>query len=90
MALHAISYDLSKPGRNYDSLFEAIKTLGAWCHALESTWVVNTTLSAGQVRDRLIKVIDSNDHLLVTELTGSWASFNLSSEQVDWLHNKAA
>lgn len=83
--LHAISYDLSKPGRNYDDLYRTIKSLGGWCHALESTWIASTTLTAKEVRDRLRSVIDGDDHLLVTEMTGDWASYNLSSEQVQWL-----
>jgi hypothetical protein len=89
MAIHAISYDLSKPGRNYDALFSSIKALGGWCHVLESTWIVRTDLSAAQVRDSLSPAIDSNDHLLVTEMTGNWAAWNIGTEQASWLKKAA-
>ena len=85
MAMHAISYDLSKPSRNYDDLYKAIKALGSWCHALESYWIVRTSLTPVQVRDRLKSVMDSDDSLLVTELTGTWASWNVGNNQTDWL-----
>jgi hypothetical protein len=85
MALHAISYDLSKPDRDYDRLFKAIKSLGSWCHPLKSMWVVKTNLTVGQIRDRLKSVVDSDDHLLVTEMTGAWASYNVEAVVTDWL-----
>ena len=85
MALHAISYDLSKPERDYEKLFKAIKALGNWCHALESLWIVNTSLTVVEVRDKLKAAIDANDSLLVTELTGNWASYNVGTTQTTWL-----
>ncbi|ABL84151.1 hypothetical protein Noca_4656 [Nocardioides sp. JS614] len=83
--LHTVSYDLSKPGHNYDDLYAATKSLGGWCHALESLWIASTDLTAVQVRDRLKAVIDDNDSLLVTQMSGTWASYNVGSSQTDWL-----
>ena len=86
MAQYAISYDLRKPGRNYDNLIKAIKDLsGGWCHALESLWVVTSNLSAVQIRDRLLPHIDANDGLLITGLTGVAAWYGLGQEQSNWL-----
>lgn len=86
MSLQSINYDLVKPGRNYDSLIRAIKDLsGSWCHPVESSWIVSTSLTSKQVRDRLVPHIDSNDKLLVAELTGVAAWHNLDPKVAEWL-----
>lgn len=87
MGKRLISYDLSKPGRDYERLFEAIKGLGTWWHCLESVWIVKTDLSCAQVRDYLVKHIDSNDKLAVFGLDGSWATQGLEQNCNDWLRN---
>ena len=38
-----------------------------------------------EIRDALIKVIDSNDHLLVVAMTGDWASYGITKPVTDWL-----
>ena len=76
MSSKVIEYDLRSPGRNYDALYEAIKSYGTWAHLTESTWFVKTEKTCVQFRDRLLDVIDSNDRLFVGELTGvaAWNS----------------
>lgn len=74
-----IGYDLNKKGQDYDDLIEKIKSLGAWWHHLDSTWIVKTSHSASSVRDVLGSLIDSNDELLVINITGdsaAWKGFN--------------
>ncbi|WP_413806322.1 hypothetical protein [Streptomyces sp. OE57] len=80
-----IGYDLNRPGQDYGSLQEAIKTLGTWWHHLDSTWIVATSKTTIQVRDGLKKHIDVNDELLVVELTGvgAWCGFPASGSE--WL-----
>lgn len=86
MASYVISYDLNRPGQNYNELFEEIKALGTWWHCLDSTWIVKSNLTAAQVRDRLVKKIDTNDRLIVAALTGEAAWTTSFSEQCqDWL-----
>jgi hypothetical protein len=59
-----IGYDLLKPGQDYESLFEAIKSVGSsWWHCLDSTWIVITNRTAMQVRDHLRPHMDANDRL---------------------------
>lgn len=88
MPAQMISYDLAKPGQDYSDLHEAIKGLGpAWWHHLDSTWIVRTSRSASKVRDALKPYLDSNDKLLVTTLSGAWASSNLPSKANKWLKN---
>ena len=86
MPMHGVNYDLRKPGRAYGPLIEAIKSLGAWAHVAESSWIVSTDLTDAEIRDALLPHIDVNDVLIVTALTGSWASYGLNEELVGWLN----
>ena len=84
MKVYQVSYDLRKQ-RNYDALYERIKSYGSWCHALESSWVIVTTQSASQIRDYLKGAMDQDDGLLVTRLQGEAAWYGLDGERSNWL-----
>lgn len=90
MTVQMISYDLRKPGRNYDELYNAIKAIGTWWHCLESVWLVKTNSSSGDVRTHLQQFIDANDDLVVFGLNGNWATYGLSDECNNWLRNNLA
>ena len=79
-----ITYDLCSPGRNYDDLYEKIKSYGTWAHICESTWIISTTDSCSDIRDNLKSVIDSNDRLFVAALTGGAAWSNVLCKST-WL-----
>uniref|UniRef100_UPI003FD8692B hypothetical protein n=1 Tax=Desulfovibrio sp. TaxID=885 RepID=UPI003FD8692B len=49
---YLISYDLNAPGKNYDQLYDAIKSLGGWWHHLDSTWIVTHAGPATAIRDK--------------------------------------
>lgn len=85
MTAKLIAYDLISPGKDYSTLHEAIKTLGAWWHCLDSTWIVVTSATTSSVRDVLKIYIDANDKLAVFDLGGSWATANLPQECNEWL-----
>ena len=53
--IFSISYDLCKPGRNYDGIYEAIKSASAWAHPMDSLWFISTAESVQQWSDRLVK-----------------------------------
>jgi hypothetical protein len=76
MTVKAVSYDLTKPGRNYQSLWDR---LGQWkaVRVLESFWLIDTASSAEAVRNDLRKHIDANDGLFVAALSGETAWHNL-------------
>lgn len=74
-----IGYDLNKAGQDYTGLIDKIeKTFNIWWHHLDSTWIVKTDLTCVQIRDILAPFVDSNDELLVVELSGvgAWHGFN--------------
>lgn len=81
-----IGYDLNKAGQDYDKLIKRIKDYGTWWHHLDSTWLIRTEQSTTEVRDVLRPLIDSNDELLVVDVTGgpaSWYGFKESGSK--WL-----
>jgi hypothetical protein len=84
MACYIISYDLRKPGRNYDSLYAAIKSYGTWAHINESVWAVVTAEKAVQVRDKLLTHIDTNDRLFVIK-SGTEAAWRNPICKNQWL-----
>ena len=85
MSAKTITYDPQAPGRDYTTLFDAIKAFGAWCHIAESVWIVVTEASVVEIRDALLKVVDGNDLLVVLELSGTWACANVLDTQAAWL-----
>lgn len=78
MATYLVSYDLVKPGKNYDDLITALKTYPNWWHHLGSTWCIVSPNTAAQIRDHLSQHIDQNDRLLVVRSAGegAWQGFN--------------
>ena len=72
VAIKVISYDLKKPGRNYDDLYKAIKALGSYRHPMDSVWFVDTSLTTSEVYGKLKAYVDSNDLVLVH----SWPAYS--------------
>lgn len=68
-SIYIISYDLKNPGRDYSSLYDAIKKYD-WQHPLESTWLVKTEDSADNISQTLRSdgKMDESDLLFVCRL----------------------
>ncbi|MDE0260182.1 MAG: hypothetical protein OXR82_17575 [Gammaproteobacteria bacterium] len=81
---YVISYDLTAPRQDYESLWAELRRLGAK-PVLKSQWCVrrsNTT--AASLRDHIGRFMDSDDRLLVTCLDNkSWASRRLINKISD-------
>lgn len=86
MSTYLITYDLNKH-KDYPALYEAIMAISKiYCHPLDSTWFVVTDLNAIQIRDRLIRVIDNDDDLIVASMGTSDAGWQLHNKEVaKWL-----
>lgn len=87
MKVYQISYDLRKQ-RNYNVLYERIRSYKTFCHDLESSWVIVTDQSAAQIRDYLAQAMDTDDGLLVARLQGESAWQGLGDELSQWLKNQ--
>ena len=84
-----IGYDLKRPGQKYDELIEYLESHGTWWHDLDSTWLVKTPLTALQMLNEVKRHVDSNDKVLVLNVTGDvWATIGMSDEGNDWLQEQ--
>jgi hypothetical protein len=88
MATFMIGYDIHPSrGESYDALIDGIKSIGAWWHHLDSTWLVISQLSAVQIRDKLWGLMPyKDDQLLVINVSGdeaAWQGFDESGGK--WL-----
>lgn len=77
-----ISYDLNTPGQKYDQVGEAIKKLGSWAKVQKSFWYVNTSISRQEALRRVWAVMDSNDSLIVVDVTNKDAVWHNVSPEV--------
>ena len=87
MASYIITYDLSKPGRNYTGLYDKFKAIsGTWAHIAESSWfVAGDNLESEKIVDTLSPAIDNNDKLFVGKMDGKGAWTGLTDKQTAWL-----
>ena len=81
----SISYDLTNPNRDYDSVIETIKTSTYWAHPLKSLWLVDTQESTSAWLDKLAGAGDKDDKFFVNRITKDWTGYNLPQKVVDWL-----
>lgn len=90
MSTLLISYDLTYPenSEEYNRVINYIKSFGYWAKPHKSLWLIKTDKTTAQVRDEMRKYTDSNDKILVINITGAgWASYNLSDEVAEWFKN---
>lgn len=83
--VYCISYDLRQTGRNYNELYNAIKSFKSWWHQTESVWFILSNKGAGDVRDFLMQYLDNNDKLFVIQVIKNWGGKGFSPEEYDWL-----
>ena len=81
MKTFLVSYDLDKPGQNYEKLSARLKEWRA-IRILYSEWVLRASISAADLRDDLQRYVDANDMLLVVVLTGeaAWTSLMITDQ----------
>jgi hypothetical protein len=85
--IYAINYDLKRPGQNYESLYVAIKSCGDWWHYLASTWLVDTTLTASGLWDRISPHVDGNDFFLINGISSDYSGW-LPKSAWDWINSR--
>ena len=87
MNCYIISYNLNKPGRNYEELYKLIKSYYDWAHITESTWIVYTSTTAVEIRDKLKIIVDSNDSIFIARVGTPTAWTDLGNNVSEWLKN---
>jgi len=87
--IYSINNDQKRPGQNYEKLYEAIKSCGDWWHFLGSTWLVDTSLNAQGIWDRLAPHVDKNDIFLVIGVTRDNQGW-LPEKAWEWINTRAS
>lgn len=88
MFTHLVSYDLIKPGKDYQTLHQHLKSHGYWAKPLESVWLIKSTLTAEQLRNAIQVYLDPNDKILVVDITSRAAAWkNLADDVSTWIKN---
>ncbi len=78
-----ITYDLNKETTR-PPIVKEIKDIGSWAKLSESSYAVDTSLSVGQVFDKLKPLIDSNDNLYIITLKKPWTGYG-PKDVNEWL-----
>ena len=81
---YIISYDLCQPGRNYEQLYQALRSFPNWGKMTESTWAIVSSKTCVEIRDFLCRYIDSNDRLVVIS-SGRSAAWTRLLANNEWL-----
>lgn len=84
MSTYLVSYDLIGK-KNYERLFEYLRTYGTRSRPLMSVWVIVTDKSATEIRNEIDEYIDTDDKVLVVKSGGLAAWRHLSKQTADWL-----
>lgn len=88
MKTFLISYDLGVPETHSDyvALSSHLKSLYAsWARPVKSVWIIKSEKDAEQIRDEIKTALDTNDKLIVVEMSGNWGTYNVSKEVTDWM-----
>lgn len=83
MNVYCISYDLKS--NSYDRLIENIQSYGLWWHQSESTWFIESNLTAKQIHDNLVNFISKGDKIIVIQVHKHWWATGHTSEEYDWM-----
>lgn len=84
-----IAYDIHPAtGPAYDNLVQAIQSMGAWWHHLETVWIVRSERTPEEIRDALKAYVGTDDQLLVLDITGDRAGWaGVSDTGSRWLED---
>jgi len=81
-----ITYDLREPGRDYTSLYDAIKEIGDYNHPLESVWLIaNDSMDVAKITTYLKNYMDKSDLIFVIDITESNRQGWLPKSSWEWL-----
>lgn len=81
---YIVCYDLRTPGRNYESLYEALKKYSNWGKLTESCWAITSPNNSSEICKNLLKYIDANDRIFVV-LSGKEAAWNNTMATNEWV-----
>jgi hypothetical protein len=86
--VYLITYDLNAQGKDYNALYDKIKSLGEWFHPLESVWFLKPYLpnsTADSITEQLRTTMDNKDHIFVVGITTQSMQGWLPKTAWEWL-----
>jgi hypothetical protein len=83
--IYLITYDLNKEGKDYNSLFDKIKSLGQWFHPLDSVWFLKSSDNVNNIAEQLRTTMDVNDHIFVVNISNQDRQGWLPKTAWEWL-----
>lgn len=90
---YLVTYDFDRSKQDHTAFFDKIKTLGAWMHYIDDTWVVstNTYNSADDIFKALEPFIDKQGgYLLIAQLAVYDRQGWLPEEAWEWFDEHGA
>jgi hypothetical protein len=86
MTVLLVTYDLKKPGQNYDEFYKVIKT-HPWAKLSESSYAIVTDEAPKVIYAKLYSHIDGGDQLFIMTLANSWwgRASDQTPEVMTWL-----
>lgn len=85
--VYVVSYDLRKPGQDYEGLFDVLQASPSWWHYLESTWLIATSENANELYNRLRIYLDQGDSILIIQ-AGTDMQGWLPKEAWEWVQRE--
>lgn len=83
-----VTYDLIKT-KDYPSVHEAIKYLGAWAKVTESNWYVNTNYSAEDAAKKIMAAMDNDDKLMVVDASNNtFYCYNIDTVVLNFMRDQ--
>jgi hypothetical protein len=91
MTIFTVGYD-EREGEDYTALIKALQGFSGWWHCLDSTWLIESNMSAIQIRDHLWPNMHKGDKLLVlyylpAKSGGQYAWQGFDKNCGEWLNN---
>lgn len=83
--IYLVTYDLKKPGKDYVSLHNTLKTATSWWHYIDSTWIIKTEQPVEYWSEKIRSVIDGNDNFLIVDITKQRRQGWLPKKAWEWI-----
>ena len=90
MAVYIVTYDLraEADSQSYQRLIDLIKEEGVWACLGGSSYLIDSELSAVQLRDKFKIALDKDDMLYVGRVSAPAAWTGYSKEVAEWIKAK--
>lgn len=87
MNTYWVNYDLNQSGQHYSELIEFLEAEDhGWAKPLKSSYFIESSMTASELLDAVMRRVDSNDQVVVVEVSGqSWAGYGMPSDVGAWM-----